>query len=62
MKSDKKNISVSVRITIDANEQLQRFRRIYDYKHNECEIKPFYINKALEMLEGSSDEQILEML
>ena len=49
MKSDKKNISVSVRITIDANEQLQRFRRIYDYKHNECEIKPFYINKALEM-------------
>lgn len=62
MKSDKKNISISVRISIDANEQLQRFRRIYDYKHNECEVKPFYINKIIEMLEELSDEQIIKLL
>jgi len=62
IKSDKKNISISIRISIDANEQLSRFRRIYDYKHNECEVKPFYINKIIEMLEGLTDDEIINKI
>lgn len=62
IKSDKKNISISIRISIDANEQLSRFRRIYDYKYNECEVKPFYINKIIEMLEGLTDEEIINKI
>jgi hypothetical protein len=53
---------ITLKLTLEANNQVLRFKRISNFIKGYNERKPFYTNKIIELFAQLSDEQIIELL